>query len=348
MYKYKRHKKYEDYEFEDFLVDEFFVQWVKSPNENNQHFWEKWLSANPQKKAMVSEAAGFVRSMHYKEDFGFSDDDYIEIFENILKADVDASLLKTTKPKTGKWHSFFLVRRVAAILLIVFLCWALYETQNYSSSADAEIEWVTKVNEGGKKTVIRLHDGTVVHLNSNSRISYPESFRDSLRMISMEGEAYFDVKKENRPFIVQVNNAKVEVLGTSFNVNNSAKNKLEVALVSGKVKVNDNLGNQVMLAPSEMLVLEDNGKIYKQTFDTRSIIGWKDKYLVFTEDNFDTVIRKIESWFGVKINTTGQPNASWAYTGQYHDESLENVLEGIAQTSKIRYKIKGKKVEITN
>ncbi|WP_339756861.1 FecR family protein [Algoriphagus aquimarinus] len=348
MSNYTDHKKYEDYEFEDFLSDEFFVQWVKSPSENTLHFWEKWLISNPQKREMVTEAASFVRSIQYKENFEFTDEAYIQVFENILKADLEVPSHNTIPSKMDTWYSFFSVRRAAAILLIGFSCWALYETQNFSDSEKASIEWITKVNEAGKKTVLHLNDGTVIHLNSNSKISYPKTFTESSRVISMEGEAFFDVKKEGRPFIVEVKDAKVEVLGTSFNVNSMVKGKLEVALVSGKVKVNDKLGNQVMLAPMEMIVLEDNGKIHKQDFDVRSVTGWKDKYLVFTDDDFDTVVQKIETWYGVEINTTGKFNAQWAYTGQYYDESLENVLEGIAQTSKINYKIKGKEVEITH
>lgn len=348
MSNYTDHKKYEDYEFEDFLSDGFFVQWVKSPSENTLHFWEKWLISNPQKRGMVTEAARFVRSIQYKENYELSNESYIEVFENILKADLEVPSHSTTPAKIETWYSFFSVRRVAAILLIGFSCWALYQTQNFSESQKVEVEWITKVNKGGKKTVIHLNDGTVIHLNSNSKISYPKTFMDSIRVISMEGEAFFDVEKEIRPFIVEVKDAKVEVLGTSFNVNSVVEGKLEVALVSGKVRVNDKIGNQVMLDPMEMIVLEDNGKIYKQDFDVRAVTGWKDKYLVFTEDDFDTVVQKIENWYGVEISTSGKFNTQWAYTGQYFDESLENVLEGIAQTSKIRYEIKGKEVQITH
>lgn len=348
MSKNRDRKKYEDYEFEDFLSDEFFIQWVKSPDENNLHFWEKWLTSNPKKRELVSDAASFVRSIHYRENFELSDDAYIEVFENILKADLETDSCKTIKPHNEKWYSFFSIRGAAAVLLIAFSCWALYETLSYSEAEKAEVEWITKVNEGGKKTVIKLNDGTVIHLNSNSKISYPETFTDSIRVVSMEGEAFFDVMKESRPFIVEVSETKVEVLGTSFNVNSVIEGKLEVALISGKVKVNDSQGNQVMLAPMEMLVLEDNGQIFKQNFDVRTITGWKDKYLVFSDDDFNTVIQKIETWYGVEISTASKFNSQWAYTGQYYNESLENVLEGISQTSKIRYKIKGKEVEITN
>ncbi|MFC5623995.1 FecR family protein [Algoriphagus winogradskyi] len=340
-------KKYEDYELEDFLTDEFFTQWVKSPNENNSHFWEKWLNSNHKKSDLVRKAAGFIRSIQYQENAELSNEDYIEVFENILKGDLSATPIKSKNSNSTKWYSFFSIRWAAAIVLIVFCSWALFESKIYSDGEASEVVWVTKVNAAGKKTIIHLSDGTSIHLNSNSKISYPENFSDSLRIVSIEGEAFFDVIKEERPFIVELQNAKIEVLGTTFNVNNTNEDKVEIALVSGKVKVNDNIGNQIMLAPTEMIVLEKNGQFSKKKFDLRSITGWKDKYLIFTEDDFDTVIQKIERWYGVDITAAGEFKEHWAYTGQYHDESLENVLEGIAQTSKISYSINGKKVEIT-
>lgn len=350
MSKNKHPKKYENYSLEDFLSDEFFIQWVKSPNENNSHFWEKWLNLNPQKREIVTEAASFVRSVHYQDKYEFSNVDYIEVFENILLADVDAELSKKMESiQPNKWYSLFSVRRAAAIILIAFSCWALYQTQDFSDSTSAdEVEWITKTNESGKKTVIHLNDGSTIHLNSNSSITFPKVFSESSRLVSMIGEAFFDVKKEDRPFIVDLKDAQVEVLGTSFNVNHFEGEKLEVALVEGKVKVNDDLGNQVILAPSEMLVMGKSGEMYKKNFDARTITGWKDKYLVFSEADFITVVQKIESWYGVKIQAEGMVNSQWSYTGQYYDETLENVLEGIAQTSKIKYTIKGNEVSITN
>jgi len=344
----REHKKYEEFEFEDFVADEFFVQWVKSPDENNLHFWQKWLLSNPHKKEVVAEAAGLVRSIEYKEDFEFSDDAYIEVFENILKADQEEAHIPEKSPiKKSRWYTLLSLRSIAAMLIVGFTYLILF---NFPQSPDIveEIAWITKENGGGKKRVVHLNDGTIIHLNSNSAISYPERFTDSLRFVVLEkGEAFFDVaKEERRSFVVQVNDAKVAVLGTSFNVNNR-KGKLAVALVSGKVKVNDNQGNQVVLKPMEMIVMEETGLISKQNFDLIQVTGWKDKYLVFTDDDFNSVVQKIESWYGVKVNATGMNRGNWAYTGLYYDESLENVMEGIAQTSRISYKIQGREVYIT-
>lgn len=348
MSRSKINKKFFDYGFKDFVADEYFVEWVKSPGENTTHFWEKWLEVNPQKREIVTEAAEFIRSIHYQEKVKLTSDNYIEIFENIIKADQDIIEVVAKVQHQSKWYSFFSVRQVAAILLACFFTWAIYEAVDFSEENVEQVEWITKRVEGGKKTLVGLSDGTKIYLNSNSEIRYPSIFSDTLRTIYLEGEAFFEVEKEERPFIVDLGDAKVEVLGTSFNVNHALGDQFSVALVSGIVKVNDKKGNQVMLAPSEMLVMDELGKFYKSPFDSLEITGWKDNNLIFRKDDFPSLKRKLENWFGVEIKVHGKFKKSWSYTGEYHNENLHNVLKGIQLTSNINFKIEDKKVDIYN
>ncbi|WP_373399271.1 hypothetical protein V8V91_05930 [Algoriphagus halophilus] len=99
--------KYEDYELEHFLVDEFFIQWVKNPNENTTHFWEKWLVANPKKRGIVLEAAQLIKSIGYKEKPEFSNEVYIKLFENIIRFEDLTVDQDTGIPKLANWYSFF-------------------------------------------------------------------------------------------------------------------------------------------------------------------------------------------------------------------------------------------------
>lgn len=349
MFQDKDHIKFKDYELEDFLTDEFFIQWVKNPNDNNTHFWEKWIEAYAHKKDVVMHAASFIRSIDYQEKHLMKNDIYLEVFEKIIRGD-----LKTISQKKNGLVSFNLIdfltlRKIAAILILTFCSWIFYsEANNRSSVKDEPIEWITKINNAGIKTIITLEDGSRIHLNSSSKITYPTQFSDSVRSVSLDGEAFFDVAKESRPFVVDLGKAQIEVLGTTFNASKSSKDKLQVALVSGKVKVNDRIGNQVMLLPSEMLTIEEGGEIHKSKFDSVEIIGWKDKNLVFRNADFLTVKNKIENWYGVEVNFVGKLGKTWAYTGNFHNESLKNVLEGIKHTSKIKYRINGKKIELYN
>lgn len=343
--------RYKDYDIDDFLLDEFFIQWIKDPNENNSHFWEKWLEQHPEKREVIMKAVTIISSIHYTEKSVVGDKIYIETFENIVKAERDYLNKRDLSCKIKKWNFPFHFRQVAATLLILFCIGMVYTVIFHPIEKliiKNEIVTIKRANPSGKKSMITLSDGTRIYLNSESEISYTPEFSDSLRVVSLKGEAFFEVQKESRPFVVETQETKIHVLGTSFNVNQRDNGSLMVALVTGKVRVNDQRGNQVNLEPREMMVMEKGGHLYKTGFDPLEITAWKDKVLVFSKSTFAEVIGKVETWFGVKVQLSGKIDPDWSYSGIYRDETLENVLRGIFHTSGLSYKIEGKNVNITN
>jgi transmembrane sensor len=252
--------------------------------------------------------------------------------------------------ESNSWISIFSIRKIAATVVLGFCIWISYDVMIKGVEIQTEIPQtliVSRSNPAGKKSIISLSEGTKIHLNGESKIAYPEVFEKGQRTVELEGEAYFEVAKDGRPFIVSVGENAINVLGTSFNVRQNGAGGLAVALVEGKVKVNDRLGNQVLLNPNEMLVIEETGKFYKSDFDLMEITGWKDMYLIFNSDSFEEAKSKIENWYGVEIELKGKISETWVYSGQYKEESLENVLRGISLTSGLKYSIKGRKVIIT-
>lgn len=341
--------KYTEYDIDDFLTDEFFIQWVKQPNENNRHFWEKWLDQHPEKREVVMQAVSIISSVHYQDKPDMEDRLYVEVFENILKAEKDVKSLPSNNPV---WNFSFPWRGMVASLLMLFCLGMVYHLLT-APPIDEEVipnepVLISKSNPAGKKSILTLSDGTKIYLNAESEINYASAFSDSLRLVSLKGEAFFEVQKEERPFVVEIGQTKVRVLGTSFNVNQSNTGTLTVALVSGKVSINDRQGNQMDLEPSEMMVREEDGHIRKTTFDPLEITGWKDKVLVFKKSSFAEVKGKLERWFGVKVELRGRIDSDWSYSGSYKDETLENVLRGIFFTSGLRFKIQDRNVIITN
>lgn len=341
--------KYTEYDIDDFLTDEFFIQWVKQPNENNRHFWEKWLDQHPEKREVVMQAVSIISSVHYQERPVMEDRLYVEVFENILKAEKDAKSLPSNKQV---WNFNFPWRGMAASLLILCCVGMVYQLLRVPQQIDEPVQsdpiFINKINPAGKKSLITLSDGSKIYLNSLSEISYASEFSDSLRLVRLKGEAFFEVTQEGRPFVVEIEETKIRVLGTSFNVNQKANGALTVALVSGKVSIDDQQGNQMELEPSEMMVKKKDGNLRKTTFDPLEVTGWKDKILVFKKNSLLEVKNKIENWFGVEVQLKGQIDSSWSYSGTYKDETLENVLRGIFLTSGSSYKIEDKKVIITN
>src|SRR5690606_33995540 len=108
------HMRYKDYDIEDFLMDEFFIQWIKNPNDNNRHFWEKWLEQHPEKRPVVMEAVSIISAIHYKGKFAVNDSLYIETFENIIKAERECGHKVKNTSERRTWDFFVLFRQVAA------------------------------------------------------------------------------------------------------------------------------------------------------------------------------------------------------------------------------------------
>jgi len=349
--------KYKDYDIDHFITDEFFIQWIKKPTENNSHFWERWIEQHPERRPLVNEAANLIRSVKYANNSEFTDRMYVETFENILKADnhfrqlnpISPTIISTTPTK--KVNSFFPVRGIAASLLVLFCLYAQYEAFNYKPELVEipEVVLITRSNPAGQKSTIDLPDGTKIHLNAESEIEFPQEFSADIRLVSLKkGEAFFEVQKELRPFLIQTGKVKIRVLGTSFNVKMIGNESLQVALVTGKVSVDTENGSRMRLEPNEMLVLEDGGAFQKTGFDSKEVIGWKDNYLVFKTSGLPEIKRKLEQWYGVKIDLKGVFDEKWTYSGIYKDEMLENVLRGICMTSGMNYKINKKQITITN
>lgn len=156
----------------------------------------------------------------------------------------------------------------------------------------------------GQRMSVTLSDGTQVQLNGNSRIEYPVIFSRKQRNVKLSGEAFFEVKHDERhPFIVETFASKVEVLGTRFNVYaDEASEYFSAALVDGKVKVttNDETAEQVVLAPDEMVKFVNNHLVVTKV-DAENLISWTEGYVNLADTDFESLMHRFENVYGVKI-----------------------------------------------
>lgn len=345
----KKYRKYEDYLLEDFLVDEFFIEWVKNPSANNKHFWEKWIAEHPQKREVIVIASDFIQRVSYLNSMELSDKRYVEIFENVVRKSPASNEIVGSNP-TGFKKWFFSFRQIAAIFFLGVAVWYVWKGRTNSETIPTENvaieEMIRKATPKGQKATYVLEDGSKIFLNSNSELIFPKKFNSESRKISLKGEAFFEVAEEGRPFIVESGDIAVEVLGTTFNVKRNPNGSLFVALLTGKVRIDDQKGNRLMLAPNEMMVFDQSGEFRKTGFDPLEITGWKDKTLVFKNNSILEVEVALENWFGVEISLHGDFPANWSYSGIYQDEALENVLLGLSRTTELTFSINDKKVEI--
>ncbi|MBL0738711.1 FecR domain-containing protein [Flavobacterium sp. GN10] len=201
---------------------------------------------------------------------------------------------------------------------------------------------ITQVTAKGEKKEIFLEDGTVIVLNSNSSITYPEEF-ETIRNIKLVGQAYFKVFRDvKRPFIVQTHDVKVRVLGTSFDINSYNHHDTKVSVISGKVEVSSPTGKKVQITKNQQADLIKNSHLQISTENSEDKIAWISNTIMLKNTKLSETVKIIENWYNVDITIEDPELNNLTISGKFKDEKLENVLESIAylKNLKINYTTK--------
>jgi len=215
----------------------------------------------------------------------------------------------------------------------------------------ANLMHAIKTPRGGTFSV-RLPDGTVVHMNSASKLSFPNSFSGNERKVSFEGEGYFEVAKDPvKQFVLTVGKGihqqEVRVYGTKFNVcAYPDENEVRTALVEGSVKVKEvNTESEMFLKPNEQLIVNNLG-FSKTSFNLESTLAWKNNLFYFENEPIESVMKKISRWYDVDVVYTGtiSKNRIWGQISR--NKKLMELLELLKKTNDINYQLNGKEVII--
>lgn len=203
------------------------------------------------------------------------------------------------------------------------------------------------IPRGGENTVL-LADGTTVHLNAGSKLIYPVRFVGKRRIVTLEGEAYFDVRKdEEHPFVVRTRLGEVTVLGTAFNVN--AYNDADVCyttLVYGKVNFSTPDQKTITLAPGEQAIASSRG-IEKRAVDVNEYIGWARGVYVFNNKRLGDIMKTFERWYDVHVYYEKESLCDLTYSGDLQRYGTINTfLNALELTGDIYYKINGRNILI--
>lgn len=192
---------------------------------------------------------------------------------------------------------------------------------------------------GGECHVL-LDDGTEVWLNADSKLKYPIAFNGQNREVMLSGEAYFDVKKDSRPFIVSLESGAITVLGTSFGVSAYPGHKNYTTLVKGCVCFTSLRQEQVVLVPGEQAVVDTSGVLEKRNVEVEEFVGWKDGLFVFKNKTLGAIMEVLERWYGVKTVFQDNSLRELEYTGNLERyESINIFLQLLERLKDIHYKI---------
>ena len=237
-------------------------------------------------------------------------------------------------------------------------------------------EWKEVITRVGSRTSMVLPDSTHVWLNAGSRISYEKSFGQQVREVSLTGEALFDVAHNPaKPFIIHTDRVDIRVLGTRFNVRSYPTDKTtEATLIRGSIEISIKArpSEKILLKPNEKLVVANDDSALHRNFPhvsrpglSESLVSirkpgyeaitgamietsWVDDRLAFQDEEFGTLVKEMERWYGVTIQFSQPEMEGWRFTGSFQKETIQQALEALKLTAPFTYTIHQNQITLYN
>lgn len=254
-------------------------------------------------------------------------------------------LAKTTRQMKSKLHTYYTYARYAAIVLIVFSMGIIVQSVRSKKSVEEFYLAETKIEvPAGQMSNVVLCDGTTVLLNSGSKLIYPANYNSGERVVNLEGEAFFVVKKDPvHPFFVQTSTLSFKVYGTSFNIQAYPEdNEINTTLVEGSLGVINKNGNELTkLVPGENVkYMNKTNKLILSTVNTDLYTSWKEGLITFKNEKLKDIARKIERWYNVEIVIQNSKLEDELYMGTImKNKPVDQILEVLSLTSSLNYRI---------
>lgn len=348
----------------DFLTDESFINYCKGVSEKDTAYWESYIHEHPEQQELIETAR----------------QECLLLFNVLAESDLAAESMRLRRrieaeeparvvamepvsvdaPGYNRWFRLKWAGVAVALLLLAFAGF-----QFYYSSGSSNKTYTTTL---GEKKLVRLSDGTVIHLNAGSELRTDDQYGISNRSVYLRGEAFFEVKRdENHPFIVFTTAMQIKALGTSFDVRAYDNEAItETSLITGLVEVvlKENNNQVVLLHPNHKIAWRNmGGDVLVSRTDTTSRrepevkeerqpekllvtdrgeikeIAWKENRLVFENDSFSDIAVLLQRWFDVKIEFEDIDVASYRFTGDFEKEDLKTILTFLKESKDFNFSI---------
>lgn len=229
---------------------------------------------------------------------------------------------------------------VAFIAAMIFIAITVFININQkpenSDQTESRFNYLERSNPNGQKSKIILSDGTTVWLNAASKIAFPEKFKTDERTVFLEGEAFFDViRDETSPFIIKTETTTTTVLGTSFNIKSYNSEAVKITVESGEVKVstvnnNSKSGEAFLIVKNEQVTVDSkSGEIQKKKVNAKNFFSWKEDVIRFDNTKLSEVVKTLERWYDKKITVENEQLNDCVLVAEYKNERLYNVLQSL-------------------
>jgi len=305
------------------------------------------------------------------------DPDFEDRFQRIVGVEPPAPAEGIIRPLRRR-RLLYISSVAASVVALCLLSWSLFRNHSGTTQPPASVHREEVLAKAGTRTRLVLPDGSQVWLNSSSKLRYSNDFNRQSREVALEGEAYFDVRKDaNRPFIVHTSSLDVKVLGTAFTIKSYPQDATaETTLLNGSIEVtrkdNPNAA-RVILKPNEKLVFNrmispiGTAALNKPSLhvspppdiavnsipinipDSNKVeTAWMYNRLVFHGDNFRELAEKMERWYNVRITIRDSSLYSCRFGGAFANETIEEAFQALQLTSAtaFTYKINGNEIEL--
>lgn len=354
---------FSNFEIEDFAFHETFQLWVLESASEHRLFWERHLATHPHQTDRILAARELVLQLKTAQQVPADDEMARATWQNIRRRTQPATKPRQLTP--------FVWRVAASVLLVAGLGTALWWFQNekrgdsfsLATQETAPAETLEEVNRTDKIVIVHLSDGSVVSLGRDSRLTYPKNFAAAQRVVSLHGEAFFEIQKNpDRPFLVYANETVTKVLGTSFRVEayDDAPD-VKVQVKTGRVSVFSKKDFEdeptkaqrtgVVLTPNQQAVfLRSQTQLTKSLIPTPELLMPPSQKPSFDFNNtpLSEVFAVLESAYGVEIVADPDLTKTRALTVSMEDETLYEKLDVICLTLGLSYQIVDAKVIVEN
>lgn len=261
-------------------------------------------------------------------------------------------------PARNRYRSHPMVYRMAASFLLLAAC--IYGVTTYWQHVLDIIDpvhYVTRETYPGQRMEFNLPDGSHIVLNAGSKITYPDKFRNGKRDISLQGEAFFKVvRDEHKPFIVRTGHLRTQVLGTSFNIYAYPHEQtMRVSVLTGKVAVSL-YKDSIDATPQQQQLLTVNEQVYfdrltgafeKQYVSAIPFVAWTEGKLILRNASFQEIANTLERWYNVTIELHPAAGEGCRFTANFGENTtLRDVLEMLRITNHIQYSIEANTVQL--
>lgn len=358
---------YKAYDTEDFLQDASFREYCNGTVEESLRFWESWIAEHPEKKAVVEEARWIYRLLNGGSDAEVFRGHRAEMQRRFEQEGIHIAQRMTPvrklQPKKRAWYWL----AAACLIGLVAVTFLLNRNSGINELPDTGHLYSSLP---GEKKSFQLPDGTKVILNGGSTLRLETAYNTDSRELVLDGEAFFDVvHNPSAPFIVHSKRFDIKVLGTAFNVRSYNEDKKSVAaLIRGKIELllpGSGTGKKFILRPNQQVVVEDDGSTAVSSSETQrnknvkppspititplqlmpydsTVIetSWTENRLVFYNESFEDVAKKLERWFGVTVTFAEESMKAYRYTGTFDKENLPSIIEALKLSKPFHYKFR--------